>query len=71
MHMQLNRIRLLLLLVAFTLAVAGFFPIASTAATELGPCGDMGCPGGPNFCDYLPDGRECNCDTDNCQPENE
>lgn len=68
MHMRLSGIRLLLLLVAFTLAVAGFFPITSTAAVA-GPCGDMKCPGGPNFCDYLPDGRECNCGTDNCQTE--
>lgn len=72
MHEQLSRIRLFLLLVAVTLAVVGFFPTASTAdVTALGVCGDMGCPGGPNFCDYLPDGRSCNCAVDNCQPDTE
>lgn len=73
---KLSGLRLLLLLVACTLAVAGFFPTAGTAGTAgpagidlpgAGPCGDMGCPGGPNFCDYLDDDRTCNCNTDNCQ----
>lgn len=76
MEKRLSRIRLSLLLVAFALGAVGLLPTASTADVPidpavLGPCGDMGCPGGPNFCDYLPGGSKCNCNVENCQPETE
>lgn len=59
-----GKIRLVLLLVAFTLGAVSFLPVVSTAQVPnadivQGPCHDMGCPGGPWLCDYLPSGAPC------------